>query len=542
MRVLVTGGTGVVGDAAVSELVRRGHEVRLLSRHATREARRWPAGVEPWTGDVGDPRGVAGSAEGVDAVLHLAGIVAEAPPTQTFENVNVEGTRRIVAEAERAGAPRLVFVSSLGAERGRSDYHRSKRAAERVVRGFRAAWTILRPGSVYGPGDQTLEVLLRLVRTWPVLPLVDGGEDRFQPLWHEDLARAIALALERDDLAGRALELAGTEVVTLADAARRLSEISGRAPITLPVPGAVAEMAARAADALGLPLPVASDTLTMLREGNVVAPGRVNALTAVLGIEPLPFAEGLRRLAERLPERTPARGVGPLVHKRYTADVVGSTLRPEQLKERFRRSFRDVLPVAPAPATHPPVRLRKGTTVTLRLALRGVVQMRVADVRPDRVTFITVEGHPLAGAVSVVFTQAGRALRVVVEVWARAAGLLDLALMRTVGGPLQDLNWTGVVLGLVAESGGRAPAGVIRSTETLRGDEARAVSSWVSDLVLRHRREERAALRPTGRRRRAGAAGTGNARRSRSGTGSARTSGRGGRPGGASRAPRTATR
>ena len=127
MKVLVTGGTGVVGQGVVSALVQRGHAVRLFTRHAERDMRRWPSGVEPWPGDVSDASSVALSAEGCAAVVHVAGIVDETPPQLTFERVNVEGTRLVVREAERAGVRKLVFVSSLGAERGESPYHRSKR-------------------------------------------------------------------------------------------------------------------------------------------------------------------------------------------------------------------------------------------------------------------------------------------------------------------------------------------------------------------------------------------------------------------------------
>src|SRR5690349_8774998 len=103
MKVLVTGGSGVVGNSAVTALLKRGHTVRLLSRGATDDVKAWPPGVEPWPGDLTDGDSIRGCAEGCQAVLHLVGIVEEKPPTVTFEGVNVNGTRLIVAEATRAG-------------------------------------------------------------------------------------------------------------------------------------------------------------------------------------------------------------------------------------------------------------------------------------------------------------------------------------------------------------------------------------------------------------------------------------------------------
>ena len=169
MKVLVTGGTGVVGQAAVDALLARGHEIRLFSRHADDDAPQWPDGVEAWPGAIDDAASVEGSADGCDVVLHCAGIVDENPPEVTFESVNVEGTWNVVREAERAGAHRLVYVSSLGADRGESAYHRSKLRAEGAVRAFTRGWTILRPGNVYGPGDEVVSLLLKMVRTLPVV-------------------------------------------------------------------------------------------------------------------------------------------------------------------------------------------------------------------------------------------------------------------------------------------------------------------------------------------------------------------------------------
>src|SRR6476646_5028056 len=106
MRVLVTGGTGVVGVGTVTELVRRGHSVVLISRHAERDVRQWPEGVTPWPGDVARARSLHGAADGCDVVLHMVGIVDEGDDA-TFQDVNVQGTANMIAETERAKVGRF---------------------------------------------------------------------------------------------------------------------------------------------------------------------------------------------------------------------------------------------------------------------------------------------------------------------------------------------------------------------------------------------------------------------------------------------------
>ena len=164
----------------------------MLSRHAGRDQKWWPP-RRRWVGRrrLGRRDRVRGSADGCDVVLHVAGIADERPPTHTFQSVNIDGTRYVVLEAERAGVKKVVYVSSLGADRGQSDYHRSKFVARRRRARVQRDWVVLRPGAVYGPGDEHVSVLLQMIRSLPVIPTIGDGNQRFQPMWHEDLGEAL---------------------------------------------------------------------------------------------------------------------------------------------------------------------------------------------------------------------------------------------------------------------------------------------------------------------------------------------------------------
>ncbi|HEV7991440.1 MAG TPA: NAD-dependent epimerase/dehydratase family protein [Gemmatimonadaceae bacterium] len=493
MQILVTGGSGVVGVGAVTELLRRGHRVRLLARHADDDARQWASGVTPIIGDVADAASIAGAADGCDAVLHVAGIVEESPPAATFERVNVNGTRNVCAEAERAGVGRLVYVSSLGAPEGASDYHRSKRDAERLVEAFRGNWTICRPGNVYGPGDGQISVMLRLVRAvTPIVPTVGSGSQSFQPIWWEDLAKALAAVVERNNLAGEALDLAGTEVTCQNDLHERMSRITGREVTSVPVPEMLATLGAKAISMVGWKIPFSDAELQMLREGNVIRDGGSNALVDVLRIVPTPLEVGLRRLAEAQPEQLPGEGIGTLKRKRYWGDIVGGAHSPETLFELFRTHFDDVTPVFVDAKAEPRAAdvLEEGETLTLALPMRGHVQVRCASVEERRVTLLTLEGHPLAGAVRFLCEPRGSAVRFQVEVYDRPANVIDFLAMRTVGDRLQDHTWSHVVERMVELSGGSAPAGVEHETASLDEGEAKAIERWVEEIALRRKRAE----------------------------------------------------
>jgi uncharacterized protein YbjT (DUF2867 family) len=492
LSVLVTGGTGVVGQSVVNELLNRGHEVRILSRNALEDAAQWGERVDPWPASVSQPEKLTGCADGQHVILHVAGIVAESPPDVTFTNVNVNGTRHLIREAERAGAGRFIYVSSLGADRGESDYHRSKLEAEKLVQNFHGGWTILRPGNVYGPGDDVISLILNMVRTLPAIPVIDGGDDRFQPIWVDDLARAIGDAVERTDLHGRILELAGNEVTTTNEIVDRLAAITNRDPVRVSVPSFLAGAASSVAEMLGAPLPVNESQLTMLREGNVIGDPGSNALTAVFRIEPTGLEEGLKKLADSQPEQLPTQGIGTLKRKRIWADIVGSKLTPEELFDRLRRDFNEATPGIVDAEIEPGTEcaLDDGATITMSLPLRGNIQVRVQEVTPVKATLVTLAGHPLAGAVRFLAEQRGDKVRFETQVYDRPASLPDWFAMKTVGESLQSRTWEGLIERMIRESGGVAPKGIEQTEDDLDEHQAERIEDWLRDLVNERKRQE----------------------------------------------------
>jgi NADH dehydrogenase len=485
MKVLVTGGTGVIGEAAVRALVHHGHSVRVLSRHAGRDQPWWPDGVEGWAGDISDESSIRGAAAGCEALLHVAGIAAEQPPRRTFQAVNIDGTRYVVLEAERAGVRRIAYVSSLGADRGHSAYHRSKYAAEDVVRAFSGDWVILRPGAVYGPGDAHLSVLLQMIRSLPVIPTIGDGNQQFQPIWHEDLAAALVFALEHDDIRCRVLEIAGPELTSQNDLVARFRAITKRAPVQAPLPEFAASFGLRALDALGVDVPFSEAQLDMLVERNVIPPGHSNALSDVFGIAPTRLDDGLRRLANEQPAQLPSHGVGSLTRKRFWVDVRDGRFDADAMFEYVRQHLAELLPpmVELKPGAHGATRLDAGATLTLEIPVRGHVQVRVAEVGERRITLLTVAGHPIAGAVRFLFESRSDAVRFEIQVFDRAASVIDQLLMRAAGEWLQRAAWIGLANNVARAAGGRA-SDVQTSDEPLDGHEADVVNRWATELSV----------------------------------------------------------
>jgi NADH dehydrogenase len=484
MRILVTGGTGVIGEGVIPELRKRGHQVRLLSRHADDDAKQWE-GVEAFPGNVTDPSSLHGAAENCDAIVHIAGIVKENPPDLTFEGVNVGGTQNIINEAKRANVQRFLFISSLGADLGASDYHKSKLDAEQLVERSGLAWTIIRPGNVYGPGDEVISLILKMIRALPAVPVIDSGNQEFQPIWYEDLARVLANVLERDDTRGAILEAAGNDVTSMNDLVDRLGNITDRHPIRVPIPMSLASLTTKLAG-MAIEVPVDDAQLTMLQERNVV---RGNNALDLVNVQPTPLDEGLRRLADAIPEQLPEDGFGSLQHKKFWADIRGSRYTPASLMSLFRDRVNEIMPIEFSAEPDAPTKAEKGGTMTGALPMRGNFQVRVEVADPTHTVFATVEGHPLAGIVEFRTSEEAGALRFAIDVFARAGNFFDWLATRTVGQPAQAANWRAVVQRMIDASGGTSD-GVHQDVETLDDDEAKRVETRVREMVQERKRDE----------------------------------------------------
>jgi hypothetical protein len=241
---------------------------------------------------------------------------------------------------------------------------------------------------------------------------------------------------------------------------------------------------------VGSPLPVNESQLTMLREGNVIGTAGANALTAVFRIEPTTLEEGLKKLADAQPEQLPDEGVGTLSRKRFWADISGSRLTAEELFERFRRDFNEATPGIVDAEVEPGTQcnLEMGATLTMSLPARGNIQVRVQELTPVKATLVTLDGHPLAGAVRFLAEQRGDQVRFEAQVYDRPASLADWLVMKTVGESVQARTWESLVQRMVQESGGAAPRGIQQSEEGLDEHQAERIEDWIRDLVMERKR------------------------------------------------------
>lgn len=277
--VTVFGGSGFIGRHVVHVLARRGYRIRVAVRRPDLAGHLQPLGavgqIHAVQANLRNAASVARAAQGAHAVVNAVGILSPSG-RQSFEALHAFGAE-MVAQAAPAAA-RVIHISAIGADvDSPSAYARSKGEGEAAVRAARPDAVVLRPSIVFGMQDQFFNRFAALARMLPVLPLA-GGETRFQPVFVEDVAEAVARAVD-GSVAPGTYELGGPQVRTLRAIVEDVLTITQRKRLLIDLPAPLARLQAGVVEfadllTLGL-LPreivMTRDQLKLLSVDNVVS-------------------------------------------------------------------------------------------------------------------------------------------------------------------------------------------------------------------------------------------------------------------------------
>ncbi len=297
MRVAVTGANGFVGRHLVARLLRGGHDVRALisERPGAEKELPDPSGsqMNVRRADVRKPESLRGAFDGIDAVVHTVAVPTERK--QRFADVNVAGVAHVVAEARRAGVGRIVHMGALGADPASPyPYLRSKGEGEALVTGSGIGHVVLQPSLLFGEGDDFFP-RLAFSLIFPVVPVPGDGKARFQPVHVDDMAQALATAVEGREISG-VYEIGGAERVTYDEMLAETMRGTGRRRPTLHVPVPLMKLPAVVMGLVMADPPVTVAQLDLLAVDNTP---RQNALEPVFGVRPRPFKGALDYLRRR---------------------------------------------------------------------------------------------------------------------------------------------------------------------------------------------------------------------------------------------------
>ena len=297
----VFGGSGFIGRHVVQALAHDGWRIRIACRRPDLAHDLQLLGeagqIETIKADLREPHTIDVALEGADAAVNLVGILTESGD-QTFAALMSQGARVVAEAVAKAGITQFVHISAIGAcKNSPSAYARSKAEGEAAVRELVPQAIIFRPSIVFGPEDDFFNRFATMARLMPVLPLV-GANTRFQPVYVDDIARAVALALDGKATPGATYELGGPEVKTFRELVQYVCDVAGRRRQIVSLSFEIGMLMASATQiastfSLGLfpkLLSMTTDQVELLRRDNVVSDEAKTAGTTLEGLGIIPHS------------------------------------------------------------------------------------------------------------------------------------------------------------------------------------------------------------------------------------------------------------
>ncbi|MEX1368418.1 MAG: NAD(P)H-binding protein [Nannocystaceae bacterium] len=321
-RVAVAGGSGFIGRHVVAALMQAGHAVRVLARGV--EPGNDREGLEHLAIDVGAGPLPAAALRGCEAVVNLVGIKAPRGDND-FSRAHVCAVEHLIAACREAGIDRFVHISVAQAKDADGPYAQTKRDGEQRARDSGLAVTVLRPGLVYGVGDEPLRNLVQMVALATVVPLPRGADGPLPAIDVLDVAAAVVATLQRPQTAGMSLDLVGPEVLTLRGLVRRVAEALELPTVIPPVPDRLVRPAAALMERMLADPPLSRSQLQMLTRG---LPGDPEPARQCLDLHPRALTdERIREIATTVPALAPSLRLVTSAEHRHWLHERASSLR-----------------------------------------------------------------------------------------------------------------------------------------------------------------------------------------------------------------------
>ncbi len=291
--ITVYGGSGFLGRHVVRALAKRNYRIRVAVRRPELANYLQPLGrvgqIHAVQTNLRHAPSVEAAARDAQVLVNLVGILFERG-RRRFSAVHSYGAEQVALAANAHGA-RIVQVSAIGADENSSSvYARSKAAGERLVLAAQPQAVIMRPSILFGPEDDFFNRFAALARIAPALPLIGGGNTRFQPVFVGDVARAIADAVDGNARSGTVYELGGPEVLTFKQLMQYVLATIERRRLLVPIPFFAAKLKAAFLQYMPKPL-LTPDQVELLRVDNIVSQTAKSEGRTLqdLGIEPEPI-------------------------------------------------------------------------------------------------------------------------------------------------------------------------------------------------------------------------------------------------------------
>lgn len=289
MKILITGGTGAMGAYLVPQLTKLGYQIKILTRQNKTIKNTKPNNVEYIKGNINDISGLKTACQGVDAVIHLAGIT-HTNNTNLYYHINTEGTKNLIQSCEQNNVKKFLFISSRAANPQGGDYANSKFLAEQAMRASSLDWVILQPAEIYGASEnEAVSKLIKQIKKNKLIPYLSGEQYHLSPIFIDDVVACLVNIFKKNIFTKKTYVLAGPDDLSYSQIIDKISGILRRRVIKIPVPLCLLKFTGEICYLLKINW-LAKDQLPRLL---ITKPGHSESVQKDLGCKPKSLAEGI---------------------------------------------------------------------------------------------------------------------------------------------------------------------------------------------------------------------------------------------------------
>lgn len=271
LRVTVFGGTGFVGRHLIKHLCNQECIIKVPTRNPAKGYFLQPLGdvgqINLIKFDLSDNRKLENLIEDSDIIINLIGILFE-KKRNDFINLHYNFVKRLVDNIN-LNKKNFIQISALGVNRYKDSlYSRSKFNAEEYIQKNSKKFSIVRPGLIFGPEDNFFCKFAKMSLFSPFLPLIMGGETKFQPVYVEDVCKGIMKILKKN-ITNQIFEFGGPDIFTFKELLQILLKTINRKKLLIYIPKIVAIIMAKFFQVLPNPL-LTEDQIKLLENNNII--------------------------------------------------------------------------------------------------------------------------------------------------------------------------------------------------------------------------------------------------------------------------------
>lgn len=270
--VTIFGGSGFLGRYMVRKLAKQGYVIKIACRNPGEADFLKVCGhvgqITPIRVNICNAESVMKTVEGSDIVINCVGILYPSGK-QKFDTVHHIGAENIAKAVKKCGVQKFIHLSAIGAnEKSEAVYAQTKAKGEKVILKHAPHAVILRPSVVFGPEDNFFNMFAGLVKITKMIPLIGGGQTKFQPVYVDDIAEATMKIIEKN-IQGEIFELGGPSIYSFRTLMEILLQVTERKAFFVPMPYWFATIEATFLQLLPNPL-LTVDQVKLLKYDNVV--------------------------------------------------------------------------------------------------------------------------------------------------------------------------------------------------------------------------------------------------------------------------------